>query len=118
MRAANRSRRGPSRAPAPSSALSRSGPRSKRLSMRRLRHELLLPIFALVTAACGAEVVQPPTTPQQPGPTVPAPIVAPPVAGPEALEIQGTVREETLPLLKAPVLDPAKAQLPAAPAGL
>jgi hypothetical protein len=82
--------------------------------MRRL----LLPIFALVTAACTGPVTPPPATPTQPGTTGPAPIVAPPTAGPEALEIQGTVREEWLPLLKAPVLDPAKTQLTAAPPGL
>lgn len=82
--------------------------------MRRL----LLPIFALVTTACAAQVAPPPTIPPQAGPAVPAPIVALPTAGPEALEIQGTVREEWLPLLKAPVLDPAKAQLASAPPGL
>ena len=82
--------------------------------MRRL----LLPILAFVTAACTGPVAPLPTTPPQPGPAVPGPIVAPPTAGPEALEIQGTVREEWLPLLKAPVLDPAKTQLTAAPPGL
>ena len=38
--------------------------------------------------------------------------------GADALEIQGTVREESSPLLKAPVVDRTKAQLTAAPAGL
>jgi hypothetical protein len=85
--------------------------------MRRLLAPILGPLFALATAACTGPVA-PPTTPPQPGPAVPGPIVAPPLAGPEALEIQGTVREEWLPLLKAPVLDPAKTQLAAAPPGL
>src|SRR5690242_16198848 len=83
--------------------------------MRRL---LLPTIFALATAACTGQVAPPPTTPPQPVPKGPAPIVAPPAAGPEALEIQGTVREEWLPLLKAPVLDPVKTQLATAPPGL
>jgi hypothetical protein len=81
--------------------------------MRRL----LLPIFALVTTACSEQLAAPPNTPPQPTAT-PEAIVAPPLAGPEALEVQGTVREEWLPLLKAPVVDPAKAQLTPAPAGL
>ncbi|MEO5730844.1 MAG: hypothetical protein ABI134_18325 [Byssovorax sp.] len=81
--------------------------------MRRL----LLPIFALVTTACTGPVAPTPTTPPQPT-VAPPPIVAPPLAGPEALELQGTVREEWMPLLKAPIVDPAKAQLTAAPAGL
>jgi hypothetical protein len=82
--------------------------------MRRL----LLPIFALVTAACTGAATTPPTTPPQPGNDVPGPVVAPPMAGPDALVLEGTVREEWLPLLKAPVLDPAKTQLTAAPSGL
>lgn len=82
--------------------------------MRRI----LLPIFALVTAACAPQVAPPPVTPPTPTTATPRPIVAPPVVGPEALELSGTVREEWMPLLKAPVVDPAKAQLGAAPAGL
>jgi len=82
--------------------------------MRRL----LVPIFALVTAACTGPVMPPPNVAPQPLPAKPEPIVAPPVAGPEALGLEGTVREEWLPLLKAPVLDPAKTQLTAAPPGL
>ncbi len=82
--------------------------------MRRL----LLPIFALVTVACTGAATTPPTTPPQPGNEGPRPVVAPPMAGPDALVLEGTVREEWLPLLKAPVLDPAKTQLTAAPSGL
>ncbi len=81
--------------------------------MRRL----LLPIFALVTTACTGPVAPTPTTPPQPT-VAPPPIVAPPLASPEALEVQGTVREEWMPLLKAPVVDPAKSQLTPAPPGL
>ena len=83
--------------------------------MRRL----FAPVFALVTAACTGQGTAPPSVaPQPPATTTPTPIVAPPVAGPEALNLEGTVREEWLPLLKAPVLDPAKSQLTAAPMGL
>jgi hypothetical protein len=82
--------------------------------MRRL----LVPVFALVTAACTGPITPPPNVAPQPPTPTPTPIVAPPVAGPEALELVGTVREEWLPLLKAPVLDPAKSQLTAAPPGL
>ncbi len=82
--------------------------------MRRL----LVPVFALVTAACTGPVTPPPNVAPQPPPTKPEPIVAPPLAGPEALNLEGTVREEWLPLLKAPVVDPAKSQLTAAPPGL
>lgn len=84
--------------------------------MRRL----LFPLFALVTSACTGATPTTPTTPTGPT-TTPAdlgPIVAPPTVGPEALELQGTVREEWLPLLKAPIVDPAKTQLTPAPAGL
>jgi hypothetical protein len=72
--------------------------------------------FALFTAACAA--------PQTAAPRAPAwsasdaPQVTLPKAGPEAFTIEGQLREEWLPLLKAPPLDPQKIQLSAAPSRL
>jgi hypothetical protein len=78
--------------------------------MRRL----LLPLtFALASAAC-VPPAEPAKTPEALGTT--GPTQAP--AGGDPFAIDGPLREEWLPLLKAPVIDPAKAKLATPPAGL
>lgn len=63
-------------------------------------------LFALTTLAC-AEAV-PPKMPETPANS----------AEPDPFKIDGTLREETFPLLKAPTVDPLKARLETAPSGL
>ncbi len=77
---------------------------------------LLLPLVALAAAACAAPAATtpPPGTPA--GPATPAP--RDPKADAAAFAIDGPVREEWMPLLKPPVIDPAKTKLLSAPAGL
>jgi hypothetical protein len=71
--------------------------------MRRI----LLPLLALAASACAA-------------PAAPAkgPENAPATPDGDVFAVTGTVREEWLPLLKPPVIDPAKTKLEAPPAGL
>lgn len=73
--------------------------------------------FTLLTAACAAPVAVPPQTPTA-ATTPNASRVTLPKAGPEAFTIEGQLREEWLPLLKAPPLDPQKIQLSTAPSRL
>lgn len=74
--------------------------------------KLLLPILALATFACApAEPAKAPETPGGPAPK-------PAILAAEAFAIKGPVREEWMPLLKPPVIDPAKTRLLAPPLGL
>lgn len=70
-----------------------------------------LPLLALSLVAC-AETAAPPKTPDQPPPPA---VVVPPE---RAFLVEGALREEWIPLLKAPVVDPAKIKLDAPPPGL
>lgn len=84
--------------------------------MRRL----LLSFAALVSlagTACTGPVTPPPATPPQSAP-LPAATVALPAAGPEAFTIEGPLKEEWMPLLKAPAIDPQKTKLASPPPGL
>ncbi|MFO0762402.1 MAG: hypothetical protein U0359_38540 [Byssovorax sp.] len=83
--------------------------------MRRL----LLPLFAALvsvsTTACTGPETPTPATPDKVAGPAPAAL---PSAGPEAFQIDGALREEWMPLLKAPAIDPAKAKLASPPPGL
>ncbi len=76
--------------------------------MRRL----LIPLFALASTACAASPAVLPNAPEGQPPKVAEP------AGPDPFAVDGPLREEWLPLLKAPAVDPKKATLPSAPSGL
>src|SRR5262245_7422674 len=75
--------------------------------MRRL----ILPLIALAASAC-TPPAEPPKTPENPGAQTPATPSSDPFA------VTGAVREEWMPLLKPPVIDPAKTKLTAPPPGL
>ncbi len=84
--------------------------------MRRL----LLSLAALVSlagTACTGSATPPPNLPP-PSATAPAPTVTVPTAGPEAFTIEGPLKEEWMPLLKAPAIDPAKTKLASPPPAL
>ena len=72
--------------------------------------KLLLPILALAASACAPP--EPAKNPEPPASTT--------AAGPtgDPFVISGPVREEWMPLLKPPVIDPAKTRLHAPPPGL
>src|SRR4051812_48068136 len=77
---------------------------------------LLAAFLVLSAAACTGPATPPPNAPAvavAPGPAPPLP-----KAGPESFNIDGSLREEWTPLLKAPAIDPAKTHLSAAPQGL
>jgi hypothetical protein len=73
---------------------------------------LLVPFLALAVSACATEAA-PPRVPE--GPTPPPATTAP--AG-DPFAISGPLREEWMPLLKPPVIDPTKAKLDPPPPGL
>ncbi|MEO7331719.1 MAG: hypothetical protein ABI193_24300 [Minicystis sp.] len=84
--------------------------------MRRL----LLSLAALVSlagTACTGSATPPPSTPPQSAPPR-TPTAALPTAGPEAFTIDGALKEEWMPLLKAPAIDPAKTKLASPPPAL
>lgn len=72
--------------------------------------KLLLSFLALAASACAPP--EPAKTPDSTGPAAQIP------PGPDPFAITGAVREEWMPLLKPPVIDPAKTKLQAPPAGL
>ncbi|APR80956.1 Hypothetical protein A7982_06303 [Minicystis rosea] len=75
--------------------------------------KILAPLLALAVSACAAEA-QPPKTPEAPTPA--AQTKAP--AGADPFAVTGPTREEWMPLLKPPVIDPAKTKLQSPPPGL
>ncbi len=76
--------------------------------------KLLVPLLALAQAACAAAGPPAPVL----GPEAPPPPAQARPAGPDAFVVDGTVREEWMPLLKPAAVDPAKAKLLAPPPGL
>jgi len=79
----------------------------------------LLAVFvALSAVACTGPQAPPPNAPAGTGTTATPPPPPLPKAGPESLNIDGPLREEWMPLLKAPAIDPAKTHLNAPPKGL
>src|SRR5215510_11224903 len=77
---------------------------------------LLAAFVALSSVACTGPVTPPPNAPAGAGTTAPPPTL--PKAGPESLNIDGPLREEWMPLLKAPAIDPAKTHLNPPPPGV
>jgi hypothetical protein len=73
--------------------------------------KLLLPILALAASACA-----PPAPAENPSSTPPAKVEA--SAAGDPFVISGPIREEWMPLLRPPVIDPAKTKLSAPPPGL
>jgi hypothetical protein len=79
--------------------------------------KLLFPLLALAQSACAAAGPSTPAkAPEAPVASAPAPATG--AVGPEAFVIDGSVREEWLPLLKPAAVDPAKARLLPPPPGL
>jgi hypothetical protein len=74
--------------------------------------KLLLPLLALAASACA-----PPPEPAK-APETPAPSAQPAQPAGDVFAIAAPVREEWMPLLKPPVIDPAKTKLGIAPPGL
>jgi hypothetical protein len=81
-----------------------------------MMRRLLLPLIALAAAACAAPAATTPAPVTPAAPAAPAPRDA--AADAAAFAIDGPVREEWMPLLKPPIIDPAKTKLLSAPAGL
>ncbi|MFT3768531.1 MAG: hypothetical protein QM820_24050 [Minicystis sp.] len=73
--------------------------------------KILVPLLALAVSACAAEAA-PPKTPEAPAGQTNATPAGDPFA------VSGPLREEWMPLLKPPVIDPAKTKLQAPPPGL
>jgi hypothetical protein len=84
--------------------------------MRRLLLSLVALVSLAGTACTGSATPSPTSPPQPPAPATPS--VALPSAGPDALAVDGPLKEEWMPLLKAPAVDPQKARLASAPLGL
>ena len=80
--------------------------------MRRLLLPIL-PILSLALSAC-AEPAMPAKGPE----TTPPVVRTPATAAGDPFALTGPVREEWMPLLKPPVIDPSKTRLLAPPAGL
>lgn len=79
---------------------------------------LLASFLGLSVAACAGPTTPPPNVPPSPGAPAPAPPPTLALASPEAFNIDGPLREEWMPLLKAPAVDPQKVRLSTAPPGL
>jgi hypothetical protein len=84
--------------------------------LSRSMRSLLVPLVAALTVACGS-AVPPPQTPQGPAPDGPPSAQSQERPG-DPFALVGPVREEWMPLLKPPVIVPAKTVLGPAPAGL
>src|SRR6185436_2888988 len=79
---------------------------------------LLASLLGLSVAACAGPTTPPPNVPPNPGAPAPAPPPTLALASPEAFNIEGPLREEWMPLLKAQAVDPQKVRLSTAPPGL
>ncbi|AKT43043.1 hypothetical protein [Chondromyces crocatus] len=86
--------------------------------MRSFLRPLLTLVAALPLAACAATPAAGPQTPADGTPTPGGPVVQPPPPQGDVFAASGTLKEETLPLLKNATFDARDAAYPPAPIGL